>query len=274
MFWQAKLMHAIHFKLLITADRISLKDTPKNLTERSVFLNTKILSKGYCMSCRIEFFSETHISLRSGMARDLFKLREKTFNSRLEWQVECENGLEKDFFDNKNAIYLLGVSKGHLVCGARFIDMRHENMITTVFSDFFGGLSLREDIPCYDVSRLFIDKERRKMTGLVDKPVSRALFIAMIKLCQETQHQGMYAVISRGMYMIFRLSGWRIQVLNQGTSEKNEPVYFIYMPATQNALDCIQKKEPENTFMDAVAYRFEKFKIIPGTKANQIPGRV
>jgi acyl homoserine lactone synthase len=206
------------------------------------------------MSSIIDFIDENYISLQPEMAKNLFMLREKTFNSRLAWQVQCDNGLEMDIFDNKNAIYLLGMSKGLLVCGARFIDIRHENMITTVFSEFFGGLSLPEDVPCYDVSRLFIDKERREIANLTEKPVSRALFIAMIRLCQKNQREGMYAIVSRGMYMIFRLSGWGIRVLRKGMSEKNEAVYFIYMPATHDAIRAIQEKEPDRSFMDSVIY--------------------
>ncbi|WP_455428409.1 acyl-homoserine-lactone synthase [Dryocola sp. LX212] len=206
------------------------------------------------MSCSMEFFETNYNLLHSGMATDLFSLREKTFNSRLAWQVECKNGMEKDHFDNENTIYLLGMSQGHLVCGARFIDICHENMITTVFSDFFDGISLPDDAPCYDVSRLFIDKKRRETANLTDKPVSRAMFVAMIKLCQKNNREGMYAIVSRGMYRIFMLSGWNVKMLKKGWSEKNEAVYFIYMPATQEAIHFIREKEIDCAFIDSVAY--------------------
>ncbi|HCB2860454.1 acyl-homoserine-lactone synthase [Klebsiella aerogenes] len=62
------------------------------------------------------------------MAHDLFILRGNTFHSRLAWQVQCDNGLECDEFDNKDARYLLGMSGGKLLCGARFIDIRKANM--------------------------------------------------------------------------------------------------------------------------------------------------
>lgn len=195
------------------------------------------------MSGKIVFSTVRHDELTVEEAEDLYRLRYQTFNTRLSWKVQCNNGLEYDKFDSEHTIYLLGKSNGKLVCSARFIDIKYNNMIIDIFSDYFPDLTLPQGVKCYDVSRLFIDKCRRSDKGLRDKPLCKLLFIAMIEFCMNTGYEGMYAVVSKGMYHIFRRSGWNIKILKVGISEKEETIYFIYMPATKSCIEDILNKD-------------------------------
>lgn len=60
------------------------------------------------MNSVIEFLHD-YDDLPSALARELFRLRRKTFRDRLDWKVECVEDMEKDQFDNPNTTYLLGM---------------------------------------------------------------------------------------------------------------------------------------------------------------------
>lgn len=201
------------------------------------------------MRSDIEFFLSHHNDLHSGIAGELYSLRKKTFQERLEWKVECSGGYEKDQFDNVNATYLLGISEGQLLCGARFIDSRCPTMISEIFHEYFKDLVLPTDIPCCEISRLFLDKDRRDEGQLRGMPASKALFVAMIMYCINQGYHGMYAIASRGMYAIFRQAGWKVEVIRKGTSEKGEVIYYIFMPANENVIEEIINKDKKSLWL-------------------------
>lgn len=201
------------------------------------------------MCSTIEFFLSHHNDLHSGIAGELYSLRKKTFHERLEWKVECSGRDEKDQFDNANTTYLLGISEGLLLCGARFIDTRNPTMISEIFHEYFTDLVLPTDIPCCEISRLFLDKERRDEGQLRGIPASKALFLAMIMYCLNKGYQGMYAIASRGMYAIFRQAGWNVKVIRKGTSEKGEAIYYIFMPANENVIEEIINKDKKSVWL-------------------------
>ncbi|EDQ2394019.1 TPA: acyl homoserine lactone synthase [Salmonella enterica] len=192
------------------------------------------------MNSVIEFFLHDYDGLPPRLATELYQLRKKTFQERLDWKVKCIEGMEKDPFDNENTTYLLGMHDGRLLCGARFIDSTRPTMISEIFHDYFDDIChLPTDIPCCEVSRLFLDKERRDFGNLRGFPVSKALFLAMIIYCMKKEYRGMYAVVSRGMYAIFRHANWKIKVIQNGFSEKGEIIYYIFMPASISVVEDI-----------------------------------
>jgi len=130
------------------------------------------------MNSVIEFFLHDYDDLPSALARELFRLRRKTFRDRLDWKVECVEDMEKDQFDNPNTTYLLGMYEGQLLCGARFINSTHPTMISEIFHNYFDeAIIFPADVPCCEISRLFLDKETRDSASLQGVPASKALFL-------------------------------------------------------------------------------------------------
>lgn len=201
------------------------------------------------MNSVVEFFLHDYDDLPPGFARDLYRLRKRTFRERLDWKVECTDDMEKDQFDNARTTYLLGMHEGQLLCGARFIDVTQPTMISEIFHAYFDNMTLPTDAPCCEVSRLFLDKERRDSGNLRGMPISKALFLAMIFYCMKKQYRGMYAVASRGMYAIFRHANWKVEVIQKGLSEKGEVIYYIFMPASASAVEDIISKDKSSDWL-------------------------
>ncbi|HHA1858703.1 TPA: acyl-homoserine-lactone synthase [Enterobacter roggenkampii] len=105
------------------------------------------------------------------------------------------------------------------------------------------------DVPCCEVSRLFLDKEIRDSASLHGVPASKALFLAMNIYCMKNKYHGMYAVASRGMYAIFRHANWKVEVIQRGVSEKGEVIYYIYMPASTSIIEDIISKDKSSHWL-------------------------
>ena len=210
------------------------------------------------MNSFVEFFLLDRDELPSGFATELYRLRNRTFRERLNWKVECTDGLEKDQFDNENTTYLLGMHEGEILCGARFIDATQPTMISEIFHEYFDNITLPTDIPCCEVSRLFLDKERRDCGNLRGMPASKALFLAMIVYCMKKQYRGMFAVASRGMYAIFRHAHWKIDVIQKGLSEKGETIYYIFMPASESAIESIISKDKASHWLREILQQLRR----------------
>ncbi|WP_315850682.1 acyl-homoserine-lactone synthase, partial [Yersinia massiliensis] len=100
------------------------------------------------------------------------------------------------------------------------------------FRPYFKNLSLPEG-NYVEASRLFIDKERVKSLSLQQHPISLILFLSMINYAKDMSYQGIYAIVSHPMLIIFQRSGWQISVIETGLSEKNQNIYLIYMPVDE-----------------------------------------
>ncbi|CNH73376.1 acyl-homoserine-lactone synthase [Yersinia pekkanenii] len=177
----------------------------------------------------MEIFDVSYNLLSDSRSSELFSLRKKVFKDRLNWIVNCENGMEYDEYDNNHTTYLFGVHDNQVICSLRFIEIKYPNMITGVFKSYFNNIELPNG-NYVEASRLFIDKDRAKKLQLQHYPLSSMLFLSMINYTRHQGYEGIYAIISHPMLTIFKRSGWLISVVEQGMSEKNQRIYLVYMP--------------------------------------------
>lgn len=159
---------------------------------------------------------------------EVFSLRKITFKDRLDWKVTCIDGKESDQYDDENTNYILGTIDDTIVCSVRFIDMKYPTMITGPFAPYFSDVSLPID-GFIESSRFFVEKTlARDMVGN-NSSLSTMLFLAMVNYARDRGHKGILTVVSRGMFILLKRSGWSITVLNQGESEKNEVIYLLHL---------------------------------------------
>ncbi|PNM14282.1 acyl-homoserine-lactone synthase [Yersinia enterocolitica] len=159
---------------------------------------------------------------------EIFSLRKITFKDRLDWKVTCIDGKESDQYDDENTNYILGTIDDTIVCSVRFIDMKYPTMITGPFAPYFSDVSLPID-GFIESSRFFVEKAlARDMVGN-NSSLSTVLFLAMVNYARDRGHKGILTVVSRGMFILLKRSGWNITVLNQGESEKNEVIYLLHL---------------------------------------------
>ncbi|WP_034912892.1 MULTISPECIES: acyl-homoserine-lactone synthase [Erwinia] len=177
----------------------------------------------------LELFDVNHGLLSEARSKELFTLRKKVFKDRLNWIVNSENNMEYDEYDNYRTNYILGLYNNLSVCGVRFIELQFNNMILGTFKSYFKKIELPEG-NYVEASRLFIDKGRIKSLALQHQPVSALLFLSMINYARHFGYEGIYAIVSHPMYIIFKRSGWAVSEVEEGLSEKDQKIHLIFMP--------------------------------------------
>lgn len=166
----------------------------------------------------------------------LFSARKKTFKDRLDWMVDTVNNIEIDEYDNINATYILGKYNDILLCCVRLIDTIQRNMLTDGIFDVFFDKSIKLKDNGIEASRLFIDKEKITELSLSKHPICSILFRAMIIYTKKKKYNCLYAVVSKQMYIIFRRAGWDVKIIECGKSEKQQTVYYIYIPVDKESI--------------------------------------
>ncbi|KFF64098.1 acyl-homoserine-lactone synthase [Pectobacterium brasiliense] len=186
----------------------------------------------------LEIFDVNHILLSETKSEELFTLRKETFKDRLNWAVQCTDGMEFDQYDNNNTTYLFGIKDNTVICSLRFIETKYPNMITGIFFPYFKEINI-PDGNYLESSRFFVDKSRAKDILGNEYPISSMLFLSMVNYSRDKGYDGIYTIVSHPMLTILKRSGWGISVVEQGLSEKEERVYLVFLPvddANQEAL--------------------------------------
>jgi len=71
----------------------------------------------------------------SALMDKMFRIRAKVFKERLDWEVEVNDGYERDYFDDLNPLYLLSVDdEGELLGCLRLLPTTGPNMLRDVFN--------------------------------------------------------------------------------------------------------------------------------------------
>lgn len=177
----------------------------------------------------LNIFDLNYTSLSEKNSTELFSLRKDTFKDRLNWAVNCTNGMEFDQYDTQNTHYLFGVASDRIICSVRFIETKYPNMITGTFASYFNKIEVPEG-NYIESSRFFVDKNRAREILKGKCPVTNILFLAMINYAIAYRYTGIYTIVSHPMLTILKRSGWQISVVEQGISEKGKYIYLVYLP--------------------------------------------
>ncbi|QQG28620.1 acyl-homoserine-lactone synthase [Pectobacterium carotovorum] len=197
----------------------------------------------------LEIFDVSHTLLSETKSEELFILRKETFKDRLNWAVQCTDGMEFDQYDNNNTTYLFGIKDNTVICSLRFIETKYPNMITGTFFPYFKEVNIPEG-NYLESSRFFVDKSRAKDILGNEYPISSMLFLSMINYSRDKGYEGIYTIVSHPMLTILKRSGWGISVVEQGLSEKQERVYLVFLPVDDENQEALARRiNRSGTFM-------------------------
>lgn len=189
----------------------------------------------------LNIYSADYSSMNAELSNDIFTLRKKIFKDRLNWAVNCLNGMEYDQFDNSNTNYIYGVEDGKIICGTRIIKMNHKNMLMETFSCFFKKINIPKG-NYIESTRFFVDKQRSRVLLGQQYPVTNVLFLAIINFARQHGYEGIIAVASKPMLHIIKNSGWNTTLIETGYSETKESVYLILGHVDEESQKALKKK--------------------------------
>ena len=87
----------------------------------------------------------------------MFQFRHKVFYERLRWEVPIKNGIERDFYDELNPVYLVAKNTCGVVEGCwRLLPTTGPYMLKNTFPQLLYGDKAPEDPTIWEMSRLAV----------------------------------------------------------------------------------------------------------------------
>ncbi|KAB0267641.1 acyl-homoserine-lactone synthase [Microvirga brassicacearum] len=174
-------------------------------------------------------------SLYEDQLAQYFRLRHDVFVSERGWeQLRRPDGVERDEYDNLNAVYLLALDGERVVGGQRL----YPTALPHMMSEVFPGLATR-GVPraasILECTRYFVVKERR--TGRTDC----RLLAAMQEYCLEAGISAVTAVVEMWWLPRWQQVGFKVRPLGLPTLIENEPCMAALIEVSQRSLDQVRQ---------------------------------
>lgn len=100
------------------------------------------------------------------LVEEMHRLRARVFSDRLNWDVSCPAGLERDAFDDLDPTYILTLSSSHHVIGcARLLPATGPTMLKQVFPQLLTDGMLHTHEAMIESSRFCVDTASEEGRG-------------------------------------------------------------------------------------------------------------
>lgn len=95
------------------------------------------------------------------LLENMYRLRGEVFKDRLGWEVNVQDGLEIDDFDNQDTSYITLLNDQEAIIGCwRAIPTTQKYMLKDVFPQLLRGETAPEQRNIYEISRFALSKNR------------------------------------------------------------------------------------------------------------------
>jgi N-acyl-L-homoserine lactone synthetase len=168
----------------------------------------------------------------------MFRLRAKVFSGRLGWQVEVNDGIERDRFDDLEPLYAVWLNERRQVVGTfRLLQTTGPTMLSDVFSACLpDGEPVRSPV-IWESTRFCVDTElaqERGKNGLAE--VTSGLLAALLEIGVNSGLSHIVTVLDIRMERIVRRAGCPIERLGEPVNIGGVPTLAILMECTDETV--------------------------------------
>ncbi|CAH1387807.1 acyl-homoserine-lactone synthase [Candidatus Nitrotoga sp. M5] len=143
-------------------------------------------------------------ALDNQTALGMYRLRHEVFHDRLGWDVNSDNGMEHDEFDEANPVYVLVKNEGNEVQGCwRLLPTTGPNMLRDTFSELLHGQPAPQQDAVWELSRfaMLSSKLDRSGYGLSNTPIQ--MIQAAVRFAQKNGIERYVSVTSVAVERMF-----------------------------------------------------------------------
>ncbi|MFM6993130.1 MAG: acyl-homoserine-lactone synthase [Rhodoferax sp.] len=91
----------------------------------------------------------------------MFRLRYETFHTRLGWDVTVEDGMERDHFDTRSTVYIIGKASDQSIDACwRLLPTTGPYMLRDTFPELLHGQAAPQAVDCWELSRFAVAADR------------------------------------------------------------------------------------------------------------------
>ena len=137
-------------------------------------------------------------------ALGMYRLRHEVFHDRLGWDVNSDNGMEHDEFDEANPVYVLVKNEGNEVQGCwRLLPTTGPNMLRDTFSELLHGQPAPQQAAVWELSRFAMSSSKldRSGYGLSNTPIQ--MIQAAVRFAQKNGIERYVSVTSVAVERMF-----------------------------------------------------------------------
>lgn len=168
---------------------------------------------------KITVINNTSSNNNNEILNQVFKLRNETFKQRLGWDVNSEDGMEKDNFDKLNVSHIAMTDNNDCVIGCwRALPTQGQYMLKDIFPQLLQGepAPLHKDV--WEISRFTIRKgDGEKGTSLVNSSTA-TLVKSFFDFAKEKEIKHYVLVTTVACERILRLLGVKTRRMGTGKS--------------------------------------------------------
>jgi acyl-homoserine lactone synthase len=142
-----------------------------------------------------------------------FRLRHEIYVVERNWKdLARPDGLERDQFDNQDALYILATDNGQVIGGSRLLPTTRPHLLSEVFPHLASVRGLPRAVDIYEWTRMFVIKSRRE--GRTMGGQARGMVICgVLEYCLDNGITGLTALIEMFWLPLFHSMGWNLMPL-------------------------------------------------------------
>lgn len=173
--------------------------------------------------------------------KEMHRLRYRVFKERLEWSVNCRDGMEIDQYDSFDPTYLLARGHEGAVEGCiRLLPTKGPTMLRDTFPQLLNG----NEAPCctdiWESSRFALDINHGNQGRAISRSTAM-LFAGMIEFGLAKELTAIVTVTDLRVERILKRSGWPLERIGNPEKIGNTTAVAGYLSTTWEALAHVRK---------------------------------
>lgn len=151
-----------------------------------------------------------------GLINDMHRQRARVFKDRLGWDVEVRDGMEVDWLDDENPLYLISVDDetGRLRGSLRLLPTTGPNMLRDIFSELLPDDLVVESATIWESSRFSMDPEAAvPLPGRAISYVTGELLAGLVETGLNAGITEIVSVFDARMVRVLRMAGYPAELI-------------------------------------------------------------
>lgn len=152
------------------------------------------------------------------LINEMYRQRARVFKERLGWEVEVQDGMETDRFDDENPLYLISVDDvtGRLRGSLRLLPTTGPNMLRDVFPVLLPEDFVVESATIWESSRFSMDPEAAvPLPGRAISYVTGELLAGLVETGLEAGLTEVVSVFDARMVRVLRMAGYPAELIGE-----------------------------------------------------------
>lgn len=175
--------------------------------------------------------------------QEMFKLRARVFRDKLGWDVQVEDGCERDRFDDESPVYIIHTNRFGVVDGScRLLPTTGPTLLAETFSDTMPDAAYLSAPSIWECTRFCVDYGAITRDGLESMVAASGAIIAGIGTL--SLKAGIATIIGNfdaTMLRIYRRIGCKVEILGC-THRFGRPVYLGSFPVSPAILATVTRR--------------------------------